>query len=95
MKQFAARRGAPPPAAGEPPAQRPPPRAGPSLYDVLGLSRSASAADIKKRYRDLARKRHPATRPDPRAEDQCRELHAAYEVLSDVGEREAYDREFS
>ena len=30
---------------------------------------------------------------DPRAEDQFRELHAAYEVLSDVGEREAYDRE--
>jgi molecular chaperone DnaJ len=62
-------------------------------YDVLGVSRDASAADIKKAFRSLARDTHPDANPDDsEAEARFREIAEAYEVLSDSDRRAAYDR---
>lgn len=61
-------------------------------YEVLGVSRGASAQDIKKAYRKLARTHHPDANPeDPGAEDRFKELTEAYEVLSNDQARQAYD----
>ncbi|HEU4867113.1 MAG TPA: DnaJ C-terminal domain-containing protein [Actinomycetota bacterium] len=62
-------------------------------YAVLGVDKSASAADIKKAYRKLAQKHHPdANAGDPKAEDKFKEVSAAYDVLSDEKTKEEYDR---
>jgi len=58
---------------------------------VLGVSRSASASDIKKAYYGLAKKYHPDTNKDPSAKDKFTEAQAAYELLSDPKQKEAYD----
>ena len=61
-------------------------------YEVLGLSREASEAEIKKSYRRLARSHHPDANPDdPHAEERFKELTEAYEVLSNSDSRRAYD----
>lgn len=63
------------------------------LYEVLGVARDASAEDIKKAYRDLARKHHPDANPDdPKAEERFKEISAAYDTLSDPDKRAAYDQ---
>ncbi|HEY5058779.1 MAG TPA: molecular chaperone DnaJ [Gaiellaceae bacterium] len=63
------------------------------LYDVLGVSKSASQDEIKKAYRKLARKHHPdANAGDKEAEERFKELQHAYDVLSDDEKRKAYDR---
>jgi len=63
------------------------------FYALLGVSRNASADDIKKAYRKKARELHPDANPDnPAAEDQFKEVSRAYEVLSDAATRERYDR---
>ena len=62
-------------------------------YEILGVSRDASASDIKKAYRKLAMKHHPDQNPDdPNAEDKFKEIGEAYEVISDEDKRAAYDR---
>jgi molecular chaperone DnaJ len=62
-------------------------------YDVLGVSKDASADEIKKAFRKLARETHPdANADDPTAEERFRAIAEAYEVLSDDGKRARYDR---
>jgi molecular chaperone DnaJ len=61
-------------------------------YDVLGVARSATADDIKKAYRKLARQFHPDINKDAGAEDTFKEINEAYEVLSNDDQRAAYDR---
>src|ERR671925_1202196 len=62
-------------------------------YDVLGVSKNASAAEIKSAYRRQAKKLHPdANKHDPKAAARFAELNAAYEVLGEQEKRRAYDR---
>jgi molecular chaperone DnaJ len=64
-----------------------------SLYDTLGVKKAASADEIKKAYRKLARKYHPDTNQgDKAAEEQFKQVQTAYDVLSDSEKRKAYDR---
>ena len=61
-------------------------------YDVLGVERSASEADVKKAFRRLARELHPDhNQHDPAAEEKFKEAAEAYEVLSDPERRRTYD----
>lgn len=62
-------------------------------YEVLQVQRNASAEEIKKSYRRLAREFHPDANPDdPDAEEKFKEVAFAYEVLSDPDKRSRYDR---
>lgn len=62
-------------------------------YEILGVARDASADEIKKAFRRLARESHPDANPDdPTAEARFREVAEAYEVLSDPQRRQQYDR---
>jgi molecular chaperone DnaJ len=61
-------------------------------YSVLGVDDDASAKDITKAYRKLARQYHPdANQDDPKAEDRFKEISAAYDVLGDEARRKEYD----
>ena len=62
------------------------------LYKVLGVSRDASAEDIKKAYRKLSRQHHPDMNPDDKtAEAKFKEIQNAYDVLSEPDKRKQYD----
>src|SRR6478736_9616797 len=62
-------------------------------YEVLGVERDASAQQVKKAFRQLARELHPDVNAhDPAAEEKFKEAAEAYEVLSDAERRQTYDR---
>jgi DnaJ-class molecular chaperone len=64
-------------------------------YELLGVSRQASADDVRRAYRGLVRKHHPDANPDdPGAEERFKELYQAYEVLSNPEKRRSYDERF-
>ena len=61
-------------------------------YEILGVTRSASAADIKSAFRKLAKKLHPdANKHDPKAATRFAEINAAYEIVGDKDKRKAFD----
>jgi molecular chaperone DnaJ len=61
-------------------------------YEVLGLSKSATEADIKKAYRSLAKKYHPDVNKEKGADEKFKEVQEAYETLSDPQKRSTYDQ---
>jgi len=63
-------------------------------YEILGVSKDASTDDVKKAYKELVKKWHPDLHPDNKseAEQKFKEIHEAYEVLSDPQKRAQYDR---
>lgn len=61
-------------------------------YDVLGVTKNASAAEIKKAYRKLALQWHPDQNKSPEAEAKFKEINEAYEVLSDPQKKQTYDQ---
>ncbi len=61
-------------------------------YEVLGVARTATADEVKRAYRTLARQYHPDINADAGAEERFKEINEAHEVLSDTDRRAAYDR---
>jgi len=62
-------------------------------YDILGVAKTASEAEIKKAYRKLAKAHHPDRNAnDPKAKDKFAELNAAYEILGEAEKRAQFDR---
>ena len=65
----------------------------PNYYKILGVTNDAAPEEIKKKFRELAKKTHPdKTKED--SEEEMAELNKAYEILSDKESREKYDRYF-
>ena len=62
------------------------------LYEVLGVSKDASDADIKRAYRKLCKQYHPDSNKEAGAEEKFKEIAEAYEILSDSQKRAAYDQ---
>lgn len=60
-------------------------------YEILGVKREATAAEIKSAYRKLARKYHPDVNKTKEAESKFKDINEAYEVLSDSAKRQRYD----
>ena len=65
----------------------------PDYYAVLGLPQTATQEEIKKRYRELARKYHPDVNPSPEAAQKIKAVNEAHRVLGDVERRSVYDAE--
>ena len=61
------------------------------FYEILGVPRNADEKEIKKAYRNLARKYHPDVCKEPGAEEKFKNINEAYSVLSDAGKRAQYD----
>jgi DnaJ-class molecular chaperone len=67
-----------------------------NYYKILGITQKTAKADIKKKYRELAKQYHPDTNEGSKtAEDKFKIISEAYEILSDAKKRKAYDRERS
>jgi molecular chaperone DnaJ len=64
----------------------------PDFYDVLGVERTAGPDEIRKAYRDLARRHHPDVSREPDATARFQQINEAYEVLRDADKRAQYDR---
>ncbi|MBE6134619.1 MAG: molecular chaperone DnaJ [Erysipelotrichaceae bacterium] len=62
------------------------------LYEVLGISKSATKDEIKSAYRKLAKKYHPDVNHEPDAADKFKEVQEAYDILYDDNKRKAYDQ---
>src|SRR6186713_1366083 len=63
-------------------------------YEVLGVSREASVDEIRKAYRDLAKKYHPDVNRGPEAVHLTARINVAYDMLSDPEKKSAYDNRF-
>ncbi len=61
-------------------------------YEVLGVSKDASAAEIKKAYRRLSKKYHPDLNKEPGAEEKFKQVNEAYEILSDPQKKAQFDQ---
>jgi DnaJ-class molecular chaperone len=61
-------------------------------YEVLGVSRTASEAEIKSAFRKLAKKHHPDANADPKAKERFNEANVAYEIVGDKAKRKQFDR---
>ena len=61
-------------------------------YEVLGLSKGASQDEIKRAYRQLAKKYHPDINKEPGAEEKFKEINEAYDTLSDEQKKARYDQ---
>src|ERR1700682_2361275 len=62
-------------------------------YEILGVTKGANAAEIKNAYRKLAKKLHPdANKHDPKAANRFAEINAAYEIVGDADQRNAFAR---
>lgn len=66
----------------------------PNYYEIIGVSKDATAKEIKKKFRELAKKTHP-DKTKENSEEEMAELNKAYEVLSDKERREKYDKYYS
>jgi molecular chaperone DnaJ len=62
-----------------------------SYYEILGVERTASDAEIKRAFRRLAQQWHPDVNPGPEAAERFKEINEAYQVLLDPGRRQVYD----
>ncbi|MEU7873318.1 DnaJ domain-containing protein [Dactylosporangium sp. NPDC049140] len=62
------------------------------FYEVLGIPRTATAEEIQRAYRTLARRNHPDVNKEPGSEDRFEDITEAYDVLSDPKSRRKYDR---
>jgi DnaJ-class molecular chaperone len=61
-------------------------------YDILGVAKTASAAEIKSAFRKLAKKYHPDQSKEPKAKERFAEVGSAYEIVGDDRKRKAFDR---
>ena len=61
-------------------------------YEVLGVGKKATDAEIKSAFRKLAKEYHPDVSKDPKAEEKFKEIQEAYAVLSDPSKRSQYDQ---